>query len=869
MLEAAASKLSKSVGVFRLLLFRRGQQAPVSDSVVAMAAANLSEGPDLVQILLAHNETPVRITENVMIAAAKNTKTGDRVTKMLLEFDGDNITTTGGIVRAAAQNQPYGCDITSLLLRGRKDRLTLDAVSTICELCNAETVALLLAELESNWLCPTNHPDGIQVPITETVVLAASRHQLGGWTVMKSLLGQHGVPITDRAVEDIFRVYDDKIALLILARPWKSLEVTDSMVRAAVENCDSGPNIVTLLLQRQFHGISITSDIVMAAVRNEKTGGEIMTILLSQRRRWVSTEVAKAILTYFDERVAASLLRQGTDAIAITEDLAQAAATNRSFGHEVMRVLLCHYDQKIQITPEVITLAGHNVGRGTGPKILRVLREYNKIPLTDQLLPIICKYFDVQTVKVLLDSFGDRIRITSSLARAAVHNRYHRESILQLLLEDKESDISSDALPAIYKHCTVKTMRNLLDRRSLHSSEPERLFAAAACNKYEAAGVVQLLLDQSTEKMRITRKMVKAAVMNHSHGVEVLRMALQRCRRPLSARVLADIFAFSTAEKIHQLIDKEIIGTERISPDMIKALARNRTHGRQALRVLLESTRTQFDPGAIVIICRDHEEVILELLISRAEILTGPTRQLLEAAVSNWNIGANLIARLLDKFWTDDQFPESVLEAAAGNWRHGAKALAILLNRQLRMPHFTRNLIETACDNEQCGHEILRFLMKVDLLQVRQLASEDALFVAATCGQERVLDVFSKELGFDVGGNLYALAKLYKAALQGDAKVVQDLITDGVYPDTPNKRNVTPLWMAAMRGHLEVVRCLVATGRVSVNRRSVAGRSPIFFASAYGHKEIVDLLMEHNADPSCLDIRGDSPTSVAGRYELP
>jgi hypothetical protein len=438
-----------------------------------------------------------------------------------------------------------------------------------------------------------------------------------------------------------------------------------------------------------------------------------------------------------------------------------------------------------------------------------------------------------------------------------------------MLLEYKESEVCPEALPAIYKHCTVTIMRILPDRRNFHGPSAECLLTAAACNKSEAAGVVQLLLNQSTEHVRLTKGVVKAAVMNPNHGAEVLRLVLQRCRRPLSAGGLAQIFEFAPAQTISQIIDQAIIGNAGINPDMIKALSRNLTAGLEALRLLLESVRTHFDAGAMVIICRDHKADIVELLIDRPEIPTGPIRQLLEAAVSNWHVPASLISRILDRAWTDDQFPESILEAAAGNWRHGAEILTLLLNRQLRMPHFTRNLIEAACDNEQCGHDIMRLFIRLDLLQVRRLASDDALFAAATCGQDKILDIFSKDLGFDIGDNLYALAKMYNAALQGDAKLVQGLIIDGVYPDTPNRRNVTPLWMAAMSGHIDVVRRLLATGRVSSNRRSVAGRSPIWFASTYGHTEIVKLLMEYNADPSWPDIRGDTARSVAGRYRRP
>ncbi|APA10358.1 predicted protein [Sclerotinia sclerotiorum 1980 UF-70] len=85
----------------------------------------------------------------------------------------------------------------------------------------------------------------------------------------------------------------------------------------------------------------------------------------------------------------------------------------------------------------------------------------------------------------------------------------------------------------------------------------------------------------------------------------------------------------------------------------------------------------------------------------------------------------------------------------------------------------------------------------------------------------------------------FTIAQFYNAAKLRQKNKIQRLLKRGVESDLSNPRKVTPLWIAATNGHIEVVRLLLETKSVNVNATSVSGRSPIFYPAANRHEEIV------------------------------
>jgi ankyrin repeat protein len=109
----------------------------------------------------------------------------------------------------------------------------------------------------------------------------------------------------------------------------------------------------------------------------------------------------------------------------------------------------------------------------------------------------------------------------------------------------------------------------------------------------------------------------------------------------------------------------------------------------------------------------------------------------------------------------------------------------------------------------------------------------------------------------------FDIAGLCAAAKEGDTEAVRKLTQQGVPPDKQDTRGATPLWHAAARGHIDIVRVLLETNAVDVNATSVSKRTPLFWPAAHGHVKVVKLLLDYGAQQNYEDKVGRSPLKIA------
>ena len=92
---------------------------------------------------------------------------------------------------------------------------------------------------------------------------------------------------------------------------------------------------------------------------------------------------------------------------------------------------------------------------------------------------------------------------------------------------------------------------------------------------------------------------------------------------------------------------------------------------------------------------------------------------------------------------------------------------------------------------------------------------------------------------------------LHGACSSGEVDRVKRLLEGGVNTDAMNEDKYTPLHVATMKGHVEVVKLLVkallAEG-LDVDATDVGGFTPLQYACEQGHVEMVQLLLEAGAD---------------------
>ena len=106
---------------------------------------------------------------------------------------------------------------------------------------------------------------------------------------------------------------------------------------------------------------------------------------------------------------------------------------------------------------------------------------------------------------------------------------------------------------------------------------------------------------------------------------------------------------------------------------------------------------------------------------------------------------------------------------------------------------------------------------------------------------------------------------LFQAAIYGQESVVRGLLENGGSdPNSRDEGDQTPLSWAAGKGHVEVVRALLAAG-VDSDSRDVFDRTPLLWAAGGGHVEVVRALLATGVEPDSRDIFDRTPLSGAAR----
>lgn len=126
------------------------------------------------------------------------------------------------------------------------------------------------------------------------------------------------------------------------------------------------------------------------------------------------------------------------------------------------------------------------------------------------------------------------------------------------------------------------------------------------------------------------------------------------------------------------------------------------------------------------------------------------------------------------------------------------------------------------------------------------------LMSAARNGNEALIDLLLKMRAKVRGRNRYGDDALLLAAFRGHLDIVRKLVAAGSPID--REEGWPPLAYAAFNGRLEVVRFLLEQ-EADVDALSDNGTSALMVAARNGHLDVVKLLLKHEADP---DIENDA-----------
>ena len=110
--------------------------------------------------------------------------------------------------------------------------------------------------------------------------------------------------------------------------------------------------------------------------------------------------------------------------------------------------------------------------------------------------------------------------------------------------------------------------------------------------------------------------------------------------------------------------------------------------------------------------------------------------------------------------------------------------------------------------------------------------------------------------------DIYGITPIYLAAQNGHLEMVRLLMTLTTNPNGAINDGRTPIHQAVTYGHLEIIQCLM-TSTTNPNIADLSGWTPIHTAAGHGYLEIVQLLMTSTTNPNVADNSGETPIHLA------
>ena len=142
------------------------------------------------------------------------------------------------------------------------------------------------------------------------------------------------------------------------------------------------------------------------------------------------------------------------------------------------------------------------------------------------------------------------------------------------------------------------------------------------------------------------------------------------------------------------------------------------------------------------------------------------------------------------------------------------------------------------------------------------------LYRAASKGHTECVKLLLAAPGIDIS-NWNALSI---AVLKNDCNTIKQLLQSGADVNKADMKGETPLYWAALYGHTECVKLLLAAPGIDVNMADKWGYTPLYGAAFFSHTEIVKLLLAApGIDVNMAERDGDTPLIWAasnGRTEI-
>ncbi|SPJ73916.1 uncharacterized protein FTOL_03646 [Fusarium torulosum] len=244
----------------------------------------------------------------------------------------------------------------------------------------------------------------------------------------------------------------------------------------------------------------------------------------------------------------------------------------------------------------------------------------------------------------------------------------------------------------------------------------EAVAKAAAHNWENGKEVIGLLLDQRGDQVTITEDVVKAAASNWGNGKEVMGLLLDRCGDQVTITgdvVKAAARNWDNGKEVMGLLLDRRGDQVTITEDVVKAAAHNRRNGKEVMGLLLDRRGDQVTITEDVVKAAarnwDNGKEIMGLLFDRCGDQVMITEDVVSLIARKFD--DTIMGLLLDRCGDQVTITEDVVKAAASNWRKGKEIMGLLLDRRGDQVTITEDVVKAAAHNRRNGKEVMGLLL--------------------------------------------------------------------------------------------------------------------------------------------------------------
>ena len=732
-----------------------------------------------------------------------------------------------------------------------------------------------------------------EICITTGVIEAAAAvyNDQDATDLVKTLLDQDDakrLEITDECLRIAARKREGGLLEFLLSRRHQDVNIVEELFKLAAGS-HGGVQAMQVLLDRFGNRIDYPEDLIITAAANDMPTIELIVNRGKGRARITEAILLASISSYQPEKALKYLLDRASKDVKITEDILNAACGNYK-GPELVTVLLEERGEELVFTERVLRSA---LEAANGGKVLEMILDQPcaTVEVTDKVLvsainhtadrvPMALQYHweVVDVMETILKWPLKNIQVSEAIAEIAARRLPRCQEMLSVMrMRPTGLAVSENLLKAATGNetCGLTMVQLLFQEADSHLKITEDILITAAKNTREGKEIWMWMLEEHADEINVTEQILLEAALNPFQGTDIIGLLLnqERVKVKITPAVIASAATgWLESDEMSKLLDQQEVEFQGISTTLINQGPRGMTDYLQRNlcprmnETSLKTTKlllNNFDPEY-----KTREDILLSSIGDLTERLM--VQLVDEELITKRGDGTIKfdLAMMKERGITS----KGLAICCSHNpiWAWILEGFCKMTQEVAAFPYQTLLL---AASNAETGHLIIpEILGDADPGSLDKKLLMLMMQAAAVNGQVRVVQYVFQRFDIDESekDKLLVLSSLRNAIKQNDEETVGHILTTiddfDCNFDCTDAQGHTLFWQACVLNHTSIVRRLLETRAVQIERADRWKRTVLHWTAALNHSEVVKLLLQHGADFDRVDKMRLTPLEVAERW---